>query len=141
MQTKRSFVTLGVSLLLTLFSACQFSFTTANISSLKLGADSNVSKPSSNFAATDTIHAVAELSNAPGGVKGKGRMAIEDVPGKKSGPVQGLETTVDLPGSGHATFDFSPPPDGWPKGKYKVEVFMLDQDEQKDQKAANFTVS
>jgi hypothetical protein len=49
---------------------------------------------------------------------------------------------VELPGSGTATFTFTPPPDGWPKGKYKLEVSMLNEEgQQKDQKTASFTVS
>jgi hypothetical protein len=49
---------------------------------------------------------------------------------------------VDLPGSGTATFTFTPPPAGWPKGKYKLEVVMLNENgEQKDQKTAEFSVS
>ncbi|HEX8281945.1 MAG TPA: hypothetical protein VF588_01100 [Pyrinomonadaceae bacterium] len=54
----------------------------------------------------------------------------------------GLEKTLDLPGSGTATYTFSPPPSGWPKGKYKVEVIMLNEGgEKKDEKSANFSVS
>ena len=68
-------------------------------------------------------------------------LIVEDVPGQQSGPITGLESSVDLPGSGTATFTFSPPSSGWPKGKYKMEVVMLNEKgEQKDQKTASFTV-
>ncbi len=61
---------------------------------------------------------------------------------RSAGPIPGLEDTVELGGSGTAIFTFSPPTSGWPKGKYKLEVLMLDEaGEQKDQKAASFTVS
>jgi len=51
------------------------------------------------------------------------------------------EDTVELPGSGTATFTFTPPASGFPAGKYKIEVAMLNEDgEQKDQKSATFTV-
>jgi hypothetical protein len=115
---------------------------TANISGLKLGKDKEVSQETSSFGANDTVYSVATISNAPGAVKVKGRLVIEDVAGEQSGPIPGLEKTLDLPGSGTATFTFSPPTAGFPKGKYKVEVLMLDEGgEQKDQKAASFTVS
>ena len=40
------------------------------------------------------------------------------------------------------TFTFSSPADGWPKGKFKVEPMMLNENgEQKDQKSASFTVN
>ena len=87
------------------------------------------------------VNAVATVSNAPGAVKVTGLLAWGDVPGHQAGPIPGLETTVELPGSGTATFTFSPPQDGWPKGKYKIEVVMLNEaGEQKDQKVGSFAV-
>jgi hypothetical protein len=122
--------------------ACNYSASTANISDLKLGKDKDVSQATTTFATTDTVYAVATVSNAPGKVQVKGRLAIEDVEGEQAGPIPGLEKTLDLEGSGTATYTFSPPPSGWPKGKYKVEVFMLDdQGQQKDQKSTSFSVS
>jgi len=133
---------LGLVLLLGVILGCKFSASTANISSLKLGKDKNVSKEATSFAAKDTIYATAEISNAPDKLKVKGRLIVDDVEGQEKGPIPGLEDTVDLPGSGTAIFTFSPPSSGWPKGKYKLEVLMLNEGgEQKDQKAASFTVS
>jgi hypothetical protein len=49
---------------------------------------------------------------------------------------------VGLPESGTANFTFSPHTAGWPKGKYKLEVVMLDEaEEQKDQKTVGSSVS
>jgi len=129
-------------LLLVAASACSFNMTTANISSLKLGKDKGVTQETSSFGADDTVYAIAEISNVPGKVKVTGRLVVDDVPGQQSGPIPGLSKTLDLPGSGTADFTFSPPAAGWPKGKYKMEVLMLNEDgEQKDQKSASFTVS
>jgi hypothetical protein len=120
--------------------ACSFS--TAHLSSLKVGKDQKVSQETDTFAANDTVYALATVSNAPGKVKVKGQLAVEDVAGEKVGPIPGLEKTLELEGSGTATFTFTPPPDGWPKGKYKIETTMInDKGEQKDQKSASFTVS
>ena len=142
MRTKRWDLALGLGLLIFAGLACNFSASTANISGLKLGKDKDVNAETSSFAARDTVYALATVSNAPGAVKVKGRLAIDQVEGEESGPIPGLEKTLDLPGSGTATYTFSPPPSGWPKGKYKVEVFMLDEKgEQKDQKTANFSVN
>jgi hypothetical protein len=133
---------LGISLLIAFVLACNFSATTANIGSLKLGKDKSVNQETTNFSPSDTIYAVATISNALSSVKVKGRLAIEDVKGHEKGPIPGLETTLDLPGSGTATFTFTPPPTDWPKGTYKIDVFMLNESgEQKDQKSASFTVS
>jgi hypothetical protein len=142
MRTKRWNLALGLGLLIFAGLACNFSASTANISDLKLGKDKDVSAATSSFAASDTVYALATVSNAPGAVKVKGRLVIDSVEGEDSGPIPGLEKTLDLPGSGTATYTFSPPPSGWPKGKYKVEVQMLDdKGEQKDQKAADFSVN
>ena len=142
MQLPRGRLTLSLGLPLLVVLACKMSATTANISSLKIGHDREVKEESSTFASDDTVHVVAVISNAPGKVKVTGRLVIEDVEGQDKGPVPGLEKTLDLPGSTSATFTFTPPPSGWPNGKYKVEVIMMNEDgEQKDQKTASFTVS
>ena len=142
MQTTKWVAAFSLSLMLMAASACHFSLTTAHISDLRLGKDKSVSQPSTSFASNDRIYAVADISNAPSAVKVKGRMLVDAVEGQKSGPIPGIETTVDMNGSGSASFTFTPPPAGWPKGTYKVEVLMLDSDgEQKDQKVAGLSVS
>lgn len=142
MKTKTGSLMLGFGIMLIAALACKFSASTANISALKLSKDKTASAETSTFEANDTVYAVATISNAPGKVKVKGRLSFEDVAGQQPGPIPGLETTLDLAGSGTATFNFTPPPDGWPKGKYKVEVMLLTEEgEQKDQKSATFTIS
>lgn len=131
---------LALALLFALVVACNMS--TANLSSVKLGKDKTASQESSTFGADETVYAVAVVSNAPGKVKVKGALAFEDVEGQKPGPIPGLEKTLDLDGSGTATYTFTPPPSGWPKGKFKVEVTLTDESgAQKDQKSATFSVS
>lgn len=128
------------AIFLAVLFACNFS--TAHLSSLKVGKDRAVSQETNSFSPNDPFYAVATVSNAPGKVQVKGRLVIEDVAGEKPGPVPNLERTLDLDGSGNATFSFTPPPSGWPAGKYKIEVIMLnDKGEQKDQKSASLTVS
>ena len=131
---------LATGLLLLVVLACNVS--TANLSGLKIGKDKAVTSESTSFGPNDTVYAVGTVSNAPGKVKVKGLLAFEDVEGQKQGPIPGLEKTLDLEGSGTATYSFTPPPEGWPKGKYKIEVTLTDDSgAQKDQKSATFTVS
>jgi hypothetical protein len=122
--------------------ACKFSFTTANISSLKISKDKS-SALSGSLEPNDTVYALADVSNAPGKMKLKGRLLVDKVEGHPAGMlVPGAETTIDLPGSATGTFTFTPPSSGWPVGTYKVEVTLLDEGgEQKDQKTETFTVS
>lgn len=143
MSAKRLNLVCGVALLLVTMLACKFSFTTANLSSLKISKDKAGSTPASSFGPKDTIYAVAEVSNAPGKTKLKGRLLFDSVAGYTSGsPLPGAETTIDMPGSGTGTFTFTPTPAGWPNGSYKVEVSMLNEEgEQKDQKIGTFSVS
>ena len=137
MKQTRSVLIVTFGLLVVLGLACKFSASTANISSLKIGKDKGVSTESSTFSPGDTVYAVATIGNAISKVKVKGRLVIEDAPGEK-----GPEDTVELPGSGTATFTFTPPSSGFPTGKYKIEVIMMNEDgQQKDQKSASFSVS
>ena len=142
MQTHRLNAALALGLLIAFGIACNFSASTANISELKLSKDKEAKTETGSFAAGDTVYAVATISNVPDKVKVKGRLVVEDVEGEEKGPVQATENTVELPNDGTATFTFSGPSSGWPKGKYKVEVVMTNEaGEQKDQKSADFTVS
>ena len=137
MQTPRSILVISLGLLVVLALACKFSASTANISGLKIGKDKTGSTETSTFAPNDTVYAVATISNDVSKVKVKGRLVPEDAPGEK-----GPEDTVDLPSSGTATFTFTPPASGFPPGKYKIEVIMMNEEgEQKDTKSATFTVS
>ncbi|HMJ26432.1 MAG TPA: hypothetical protein VK475_11405 [Pyrinomonadaceae bacterium] len=136
MKTPRSISVASLGLLIALAAACSFSASTANISGLKLGKDKAATTETSTFAPNDTVYAVATIGNSPGKVKVKGRLVIEADPGEK-----GPEDTVELPGSGTATFTFTPPASGFPPGKYKIEVTMMNENgEQKDLKTASFTV-
>jgi hypothetical protein len=140
--TKRWGLALGLGLLLVAGGACSFSASTANISSLKLGKDKAITQETGSFSPDDTVYAIAEISNVPDKVKVIGRLSAENVEGIQSGPIPGAEVPVDLPGSGTASFNFKGPGGSWPKGKYKLEVLMLNEGgEQKDQKSASFTVS
>ena len=142
MRTARGGLAVSLGVLVFAALACNFSASTANISDLKVSKDKAATQTTSSFAAADTVYAAATISNAPGAVKVKGRLVFDEVEGAPSGPVPGAETTIDLPGSGTATFTFTPPSSGFPAGKYKVEVFMLNESgEQKDQKSADFTVN
>lgn len=134
-------ISLGCLLAVTL--ACNYSFTTANLSSLKLGKDKSANTETSNFDSSSTIYAVAQISNTSDKHKATCRVLFEDVEGQKSGElVPGSETTLDVPGAAEATFTLTPPASGWQGGRYKIEVTMKNEDgKQIDQKSATFTVT
>ena len=132
---------LGLGMILITASAC--SFTTAHISSLKLSKDKGGNTEASAFAPDDSIYALATVSNVPSKVTLKFRLVTEKVEGQpENAPVAKFDTSIDMPSDGVGTFSLTPPPTGWPAGKYRIEVSMLIQSgEQKDQKSATFTVS
>ena len=139
-STLNLIVAAALVLLVTL--ACNFSASTANISSVKIGKDRNVNQEATTFEGGDPIYVIATISNAPSKVKVKGQMIVESAEGLSAGRFPGLEKTLNLDGSGTATYSFTPPPSGWPKGKYKVDVTMMDDSgAQKDQKSVSFSVS
>jgi len=127
--------------LLLVASACSFSFSTANLSSLKVGKDKAMTQEASTFAPADTIFVAGVVSNSASKVTVKASFVIVEAEGQQPGPVSALDSSVNLDASGTANFTYSAPPAGWPKGKYKVDVVMLnDQGQQKDQKSVSFSV-
>ena len=134
--------TFGALLLATLLTACNFSVSTANLSSLKLGKDKDVTTEATSFAPQDTVYAIAVVSNNPGKVTVKFEFYLEKVEGQQDNMhVPGGDVSVDLPGSGTDDYKLSPPQGGWDKGTYRLEAKMLNENgEQKDMKKATFTV-
>ena len=141
MRTQRWSLVVGLILILTAASAC--SFTTANISSLKLTKEKGGTSEVSTFAPGDTIYARASVSNVPSKVTLKLRFITEDVEGQsKNAPVEAFDKSFELPSDGYVDYYVSPPPEGWPAGKYRIETTMhIESGEQKDQEAVTFTVS
>lgn len=141
MRVQRWSLIAGAVLVLAVASAC--SFTTANISSLKLTKEKGGTSEASTFAPDETIYARATVSNVPSKVTLKLRFITEDVEGqKKNAPVEAFDKSFDLPSDGFVDYYVSPPPEGWPVGKYRIETTMhIESGEQKDQESATFTVS
>ena len=143
MRNNRWNLTLGLGLILAAVLACNFSASTANISSVKVGKDEKATTDTATFGRKDKVYIVATLSNTSDKWKMKCRLLFDDVEGQKSGEmVPESEKTLDLESAGTATFWYTWGGEGWPTGKYKAEVTMInDKGEEKDKKTAEFTVS
>jgi hypothetical protein len=141
MRSRRWSVTILAVLTLAFVSAC--SFTTANISSLKLSKDKEGKSETTTFAPSDSIYALATVSNVPSKVSLKFRLFTEDVVGQpKNQPVPQFDVSIDLPSDGVGTYSLTPPSAGWPAGKYRIDAAMLiESGEQKDQETISFTVA
>lgn len=142
MRMNKLSLALGLSVLL-LVAASACSFTTAHISSLKLSKDKEGKNEATTFAPDDMIYANASVSNVPSKVTLKFRLITEKVEGQpENQPVPKFDVSVDIPNDGFGTYSLTPPPAGWPPGKYRIDVSMLiESGEQKDHKDATFTVS
>lgn len=144
MRTNRWNLGLGIGFILVAALACNYSFTTANVSKLKLGKDKNVSTETDKFSPNDTVYGVATISNTSNKQKVKIRLLYDDVKGQESGKLfPGTEASSVINGASDVPLNFSPPPNGWANGRYKVEFTMFDEDgnKQVDQKTATFNVS
>jgi hypothetical protein len=143
MHTKRWNLALGLGLMLAVALACNFNFSTANISSLKIGKDEKTTSDTATFSPRDKVYIVATLSNTSDKWKMRCRLYFDDVQGQKSGElIPDSEKVIELPGAGTATFWYTWGGQGWPNGKYKAEVVMInDKGEEKDKKDSTFTVT
>lgn len=127
---------------LTLISmACNFNYSTANLSDLKFGKDKDASAPSTTFKPEDEIFAVTSVNNASGANKVKFRLLFDDVEGEKSGTVAyKVEKELKTDGSQKIWLNFSIP-GGFASGTYKVEAVLTSEDgKEHDRKTANFTI-
>jgi len=87
-----------------------------------IGADKRVTAPSDTLGTKDTIYASVETA---GTGHGKLRALWTFVKGDKTAKVD--ETTIEFDASGPAVNEFHiSKPSGWPKGDYKLEVFLND---------------
>jgi hypothetical protein len=87
-----------------------------------IGADKRVSTPQETFAPKDTIYASVETA---GSGHAKLRALWTFVRGEKTAKVN--DTVLEIDASGPAVNEFHvSKPSGWPKGAYKVEIFLDD---------------
>ena len=87
-----------------------------------IGADKRVAAPSETFGAKDTIYASVDTAGT-GHVKLRALWSF--VKGEKTAKVD--ETTIEFDSAAPATNEFHvTKPSGWPKGDYKVEIFLND---------------
>jgi hypothetical protein len=136
-QTMRFFVSLAA---LVALAACSVS--TAHLTDLKVGNDKALATTTTTFAKTDSIYASADVANTPSKVTVQWHFIAEKVAGQPpNSTIPSFDLSKDLESDGTATYNLTPPPAGWPAGTYKIEVDMMVDGAQKDQKTAEITVN
>jgi len=128
---------LGFAVLLAAIGAC------SSDPPLIVGKERDVKQPATTFDTRDTVYAVANVGHLPEGSKVTGRLVIVAVAGQKTGPIRGFDMTIELlPDEKKASFSFPAPPAGWPNGKYKFEVIVLDKSgRERSRKSVDFTTT
>src|SRR5262245_9327170 len=88
----------------------------------EIGPDKKVTAAVETFGAKDTIYASVDTTGVG---KGTLRALWTYVRGEKTSKVD--ETSIDIDANGPAVHEFHiAKPSGWPKGDYKVEIFLND---------------
>ena len=85
--------------------------------------------PSTTFASnTPKLYAIFKTEGAKTGDKIRGVLIAEDVGDVAPANTKVLETILDMEGDTEAgDFSFSKPTNGWPVGKYRVEIYVNDE--------------
>lgn len=98
------------------------------LSNVRTTADREGWVPKSTFAPSETIYLVGDLSGVVEGDAIKSAWYGENVPGfPPNSFINDSTIFVGVDPVEYVYFYFEPPPDGWPTGEYKVEVFFNDE--------------
>lgn len=100
---------------------------TASVSAIDLGnavgADMRVTAPMSSFAPKDTIYAAVSTASSDPAASVPGKLGVKWTHVDSSQVVKEESRDITFTASGVTDFQISKP-DGWPTGKYKVEVSL-----------------
>lgn len=122
-------------------TACNFSFSTANLSDVKFGKDKTAGSPATSFKPDDEIFAVTAVNGAISNNKVKFRVLFDKVEGAANGAVAyKIERELPVAGNGAVAFNFSLP-GGFVSGAYQAEFVLVNEDGRElDRKIGKFTI-
>ena len=101
-------------------AAATASVTTVDLGNT-IGADMKVGTPATTFAPKDTIHVSVATSTSDPAASVPGKLGVRWTHLDSNQVVHEDSRDVTLTGTGNTEFHIAKP-DGWPKGKYKVEI-------------------
>lgn len=88
-----------------------------------IGADNSIDTPSTTFAPTDTIHAAVDTQTSDPAANVAGTLSAKWTHVDSNQTVHEETKDLNFAGTNASTFQISKP-DGWPAGKYKVEISL-----------------
>jgi hypothetical protein len=125
-RTTLLFLPVCAAFLILTLGACNFSASTANISSAKMATDKDGKNPTKAFSPDEPFYCIVELSNAPDDTKV--RAVWTAVKAEGADPNTKIDEAKATSGSGQLQFYLSN--DGsWPTGDYKVDLYLNDDKE------------
>jgi len=128
MKRKHVIVSLLVVAVMVFLTACSFSVTTAKLKNVRLAKDKDGNTPTSVFGQSDTFYCVGDLVNAPDDTKLTAKWYAVKVVGIKVEPNHLIGERSLTSGSSHFYFSLTHKPGSiWPKGQYKVELYIDDK--------------
>ena len=111
-----------IGYLMVITSACNYSFSTANITDTTLAYDAAGENPTTIFSPDDTFYFVVGLTNAPDDTTLKATWATVN----EAGSAILIDEVEITSGSGTLTFDLSSD-QPWPSGRYRIDLFVNDE--------------
>jgi len=120
-KSNRRSLMLALSVVILAALACGGSFSTANIKSAWLSADSSGSPETSQFSQDQTFYCIVELANAPDDTTIKAVWTAVSAEG--TDPNLHLDDSELASGDGTVTFNLTNN-QLWPVGSYKVELYL-----------------
>jgi hypothetical protein len=125
-RTTLLFLPVCAAFLVLALSACNFSASTANISSAKMARDQDGKQPTETFSPDEQFYCIVELSHAPNDTKVRAVWtAVKAEGADPNTKIDEAKTTSD---SGQLQFNLSNQ-GPWPTGDYKVDLYLNDAQE------------
>jgi len=122
MKTNKLYMLVFIGLMMLPALACGGSFSTANIESAILTADSEGTQETAVFAQDQIFYCIVELANAPEDTTLKASWTAVEVAGEEPN-LQIDETEMTAGENNIFTFNLSND-QLWPAGKYKVDLYL-----------------
>lgn len=102
--------------------ACSIDISTAHFADPIVSRDPQGEERARAYAPGETFYCVVTLKNAPDDTRAKAVWRAVEVAGQAPDTIIG-ETEVTS-GAGTITFEAAPPEEGWPRGNYRVELYL-----------------
>lgn len=105
--------------------ACSFSFSTAKVENARLAKDKDGAQTTTQFSPEDTFYLIGNMSNAPDDTKLKAVWTAVKAEGAADNSV--IKEVEAAGGSGDFWFELTQESGVWPRGQYKVDLYMNDE--------------